>query len=257
MHPYMPIALALAMLIGFAAHRASLCTVRAVAEMMSSGTAWMLASFLKAAAWVAAIDLLNLMQTAEREMRVPLYAAMDAEIAAGDAAVAELGKASLAPALRADIERIIDLRKRYADLLQATVELIEIEGNFAARRHFEGRTQKVLNTLLFESKAMETNLHQNMQTELEQLRVAAWDARRMVIMLAIGAQGGRGRRTHRRRPVGTTRRGRRHVATQARRYQSSACIGPAGSSGTSRRRAIIKVPRCNFRKGSCAGCRYI
>jgi uncharacterized membrane protein YedE/YeeE len=41
--------------IGFAAHRASLCTVRAVAETMSSGTAWMLASFLKAAAWAAAI----------------------------------------------------------------------------------------------------------------------------------------------------------------------------------------------------------
>jgi len=45
----------LVVLIGFAAHRASLCTVRAVAEMMGSGTAWMLASFLKAAAWAAAI----------------------------------------------------------------------------------------------------------------------------------------------------------------------------------------------------------
>lgn len=55
MHPFMPMALALVMLIGFAAHRASLCTVRAVAEILSSGTAWMLASFLKAAAWAAAI----------------------------------------------------------------------------------------------------------------------------------------------------------------------------------------------------------
>lgn len=49
------LSLTFAMLIGFAAHRASLCTVRAVAEMMSSGTGWMLASFLKAAAWAAAI----------------------------------------------------------------------------------------------------------------------------------------------------------------------------------------------------------
>lgn len=55
MHPFMPMALALVVLIGFAAHRASLCTVRAVAEIMSSRTAWMLGSFLKAAAWAAAI----------------------------------------------------------------------------------------------------------------------------------------------------------------------------------------------------------
>lgn len=38
-------------LVGFAAHRASLCTVRAVAEIMTSGTAWMLSSFAKAALW--------------------------------------------------------------------------------------------------------------------------------------------------------------------------------------------------------------
>lgn len=49
------LSLILVMLIGFAAHRASLCTVRAVAEVMTSGTAWMLASFLKAAAWGAAV----------------------------------------------------------------------------------------------------------------------------------------------------------------------------------------------------------
>lgn len=49
------LSLSFAMLIGFAAHRASLCTVRAVAEIMSSRTAWMLTSFLKAAAWAAAI----------------------------------------------------------------------------------------------------------------------------------------------------------------------------------------------------------
>ncbi len=138
-------------------------------------------------AQAAAIDLLNLMQTTERELRVPLYVAMDAETAAGDAAVADMQKASLVPALRADIERIVDLRKRYADLLQTTVETIEIEGGLAARRHFEDRTQKVLNTLLYESQAMEANLHQTTQIELEQLRVAAWDARRMVIVLAIGA----------------------------------------------------------------------
>lgn len=42
--------------IGFAAHRASLCTVRAVAEIMTSGTAWMLSSFAKAALWTIAVS---------------------------------------------------------------------------------------------------------------------------------------------------------------------------------------------------------
>jgi hypothetical protein len=45
----------LAGLIGFAAHRASLCTVRAVAEVMTSGRAWILVSFAKAAAWTALV----------------------------------------------------------------------------------------------------------------------------------------------------------------------------------------------------------
>lgn len=45
----------LAGLIGFAAHRASLCTVKAVAEVITSKRAWMLASFAKATAWTAVV----------------------------------------------------------------------------------------------------------------------------------------------------------------------------------------------------------
>ncbi|WP_310449240.1 EAL domain-containing protein [Sulfuritalea sp.] len=135
----------------------------------------------------AAIGLLNLMQTAEREARVPLYAAMDAELAAADSAVAGLEMAMLTPALRADVERLTDLRRRYGELFQTTVELIEIEGSAPARRHFEDRTQKVLNTLLFETQALEARLQQAMQAELEELRQAATNARRLVIILALGA----------------------------------------------------------------------
>lgn len=47
----------LAAILGFAAHRASLCTVRAVAELMSSGRAYCLMSFAKAVLWVLAIKL--------------------------------------------------------------------------------------------------------------------------------------------------------------------------------------------------------
>lgn len=49
------LAIVLALFIGFAAHRASLCTVRAVGEVMSSGKAWILASFAKAVIWVCMI----------------------------------------------------------------------------------------------------------------------------------------------------------------------------------------------------------
>ena len=41
---------------GFAAHRASLCTVRAVMEVMTSGSAYMLASFAKAVLWTITIS---------------------------------------------------------------------------------------------------------------------------------------------------------------------------------------------------------
>ena len=138
-------------------------------------------------AQAAAIGLLNLMQTGERAARVPLYAAMDADIAAADMAVADIEMALLNPATRANIERIADLRQRYGDLFQQTVELIEIEGAAAARRHFEDRTQKVLNTLLFETQALETRLLETMQAELERLGAAALHARRLVIFLAAGA----------------------------------------------------------------------
>lgn len=138
-------------------------------------------------AQAAAINLLNLLQTAERDNRVPLYAAMDEEIAAADQAVSDLGNTMLAPDLQADIERVAEVRGRYGNLLQDTVELIEIEGHRQARQHFENRTQRVLNTLLFETRALERHLQQVMQTELEQLKQAAASARQRVILLALSA----------------------------------------------------------------------
>lgn len=46
-----------AALLGFAAHRASICTVRAVAEVLSARTAFMLASIGKSALWVIALTV--------------------------------------------------------------------------------------------------------------------------------------------------------------------------------------------------------
>ena len=57
-------------LLGFAAHRASICTVRAVAEVMSARSAFMLASIGKSALWVIALTLpfLWLMPTAASQI---------------------------------------------------------------------------------------------------------------------------------------------------------------------------------------------
>lgn len=48
---------ALAAILGFAAHRASICTVRAVAELLSTGRAYCLLSFGKSVLWVLSIIL--------------------------------------------------------------------------------------------------------------------------------------------------------------------------------------------------------
>lgn len=138
-------------------------------------------------AQAAAISLLNLLQTVERDKRVPLYAAMDEAIAASDKAVSDLGQTRLTPDVQADIQRVTDLRQRYGNLLQETVEMIEIEGAQPARRHFDDRTRKVLNTLLIETDALEVHMQRLMQAELEQLKQAAANARRLVIFLALSA----------------------------------------------------------------------
>lgn len=51
------LSLFLAAWLGFAAHRASLCTVKAVAEVLSTGKAYMFLSFAKIVLWVMAIAL--------------------------------------------------------------------------------------------------------------------------------------------------------------------------------------------------------
>jgi len=136
-----------------------------------------------------AIILLNLMQTTARDERVKLYAALDEEIAASGQAVADLDMTMLSASVQDEINHISDLRQRYSVLLQETVELIEIEGTAKARAYFEDRTHKVLRTLLFDTQALEAHVQQMMQSELEQLKRAADEARQRVIWLAVLALG--------------------------------------------------------------------
>ena len=66
--------LMLAIFIGFASHRASLCTVRAVAELLGSRQGYVLASFAKATAWVSMIyGTLMLLLPASAPTTFPVY----------------------------------------------------------------------------------------------------------------------------------------------------------------------------------------
>ncbi|MDX7689933.1 MCP four helix bundle domain-containing protein [Aeromonas caviae] len=75
----------------------------------------------------AALHLLLLLQTDERNKRVPLYAAMDSALAASDAAIGGLERVASMGVDVGDIDRLVDLRQRYGESFQQTVERIEID----------------------------------------------------------------------------------------------------------------------------------
>lgn len=68
---------------GFVAHRASLCTVRAVAEILNAGSAHMLASFFKAALWAALVYGLLLLVFTPQTARFPAFEPRALAIAGG------------------------------------------------------------------------------------------------------------------------------------------------------------------------------
>jgi hypothetical protein len=52
---FLPLSLLFGLILGLSAHRAGLCTVKAVAKVMTSRRGWFLWSFLKAALWMAGL----------------------------------------------------------------------------------------------------------------------------------------------------------------------------------------------------------
>lgn len=135
----------------------------------------------------AALNLLRLLQTPNREQRVPLYAAMDAALADSDAALGGLERAGLMGEGDTDIRELLALRTRYGESFQATVELIEIEGLEPARRHFDAHTDPLLRGLLSATLAIAGHQQDRMQAEVEGIEAEAADARILVWVIAIGA----------------------------------------------------------------------
>lgn len=75
--------LLLAALMGFAVHRASLCMVRTVAEILSTRKAYMLATMLKAVLWVMAVSLSIMLFLPESAAPTRSYSITFAAVAGG------------------------------------------------------------------------------------------------------------------------------------------------------------------------------
>ncbi len=141
----------------------------------------------------AANCLLRLLQTSEREQRIPLYTAMDADISDLDAAIAEIGTLAendlnmRSASENAQLDHLNELRSSYDDLFRITVETIELEGPARAHKHFVTKTQSALNALLKETSALSERQQRGMHAGLEQLRQAEAGARTLVILISLGA----------------------------------------------------------------------
>jgi diguanylate cyclase (GGDEF)-like protein len=135
----------------------------------------------------AAMHLLRLLQTSDREQRVPLYAAMDAALADSDAAIGGLERAGLMGDGDTDILYLVELRARYGKSFQETVELIEIDGLVAARRHFDDKTDVLLKALLKTTLTIAGHQQDLMQIEVGQIESSAAKARIQILGIAVSA----------------------------------------------------------------------
>ena len=143
-----------------------------------------LAEELQRHAQGAALPLLQLLVTHDREQRVPLYAKMDAANAAADATLAKLIQASPKDTDRPPLDKLVALRKSYAELFQETVEQIELSGAQTARTHFVTKTEPALMVLLNFSGELVAHEHQAMQQQRGALEQAVSQARILVTGIA-------------------------------------------------------------------------
>jgi diguanylate cyclase (GGDEF)-like protein len=133
----------------------------------------------------AANCLMKLLQTADREKRIPIYGEMDAELAAADAAVEQVGTTLQSPGERAELDRLDTLREDYDTRFRETVEMIEIEGVDAARMHFAAHTEKSLAALLKGASELAATQRRQMEAHLAELTRAEAGAQKMVVALSL------------------------------------------------------------------------
>ncbi|PPD00242.1 MAG: chemotaxis protein [Methylotenera sp.] len=135
----------------------------------------------------AALPLLQLLVTQDRDKRIPLYTEMDNANNAADEALTKLIKASPSAEDKRLLEQLSTLRNNYHDLFRETVEKIEIDGPQGAQEHFANQTQPALINLLNASSKLVARQHQAMQAGRDALEITVAHARSLVIIISVSA----------------------------------------------------------------------
>ena len=146
-----------------------------------------LAETLQRQAQGAALPLLQLLVTQEREQRVPLYGQMDAANAAADDALTKLRATRSSGDEKAQLDQLAAQRERYGDLFRETVEQIEIGGPNSARQHFAEKTRPALAALLQTGGELVARQHEAMQQALAEQDAAARQTRQLMVLLTVTA----------------------------------------------------------------------
>lgn len=131
----------------------------------------------------ASIYLLRLLQTVDRQQRIPYYLQMDAALASSDEAIKELTR-NISSSLT---DEVMTLRQRYGALFQKTVEMIEISGLEPARTHFEQKTDPVLQALLEATLQLAEAQQEAMRTEAERLNAMIANTRMTIWLIMFSS----------------------------------------------------------------------
>ncbi|HLA36666.1 MAG TPA: methyl-accepting chemotaxis protein [Rhodocyclaceae bacterium] len=135
----------------------------------------------------AAVSLLQLLLTPDREKRIPLYKHMDEANDHADQVLAQLVELTPSAEDKRILDRLAALRSAYRDAFRDTVEQIEIGGAQAAQEHFAAKTRPALMELLQASAQRVERQHREMQAGRETLERAVARAHVLVISATIGA----------------------------------------------------------------------
>lgn len=138
---------------------------------------------IKAQAQKAALTLLQILPTPERDDRIKLYKAMDKENLMLDQTLAKVAK-SYGETKPEQLTNIIKLRETYSANFLETVEYVEVDAEYAIE-HYNDSTRRSLEALLDEITAFQQFEQQRMLNEQTATEAANQSAQQFVIVLAL------------------------------------------------------------------------
>ncbi len=141
------------------------------------------ASQVNSEAQSAAIILLELLSTENREDRVALYRTIDIHNKNLDEAISQLAGLGVA-----DAERIRTLREEYQSAFTETVELLELSAEYAVAQ-FKDNTRPKLDSLLSAIATLSANQTAVMQEQISETNSANDTATLLMIIISIVATG--------------------------------------------------------------------